>query len=76
VHVFGESDDSVVPAKRTNKTGPKAVAESVEERESAKGNAARVPFSVSETGQYSSGNCLIRFFRQVSCEHGLVMIMG
>ena len=41
MHVSGESDDSVVPAKRTNKTGLTAAAESVEERESTKGNATR-----------------------------------
>jgi hypothetical protein len=41
MHVSGESDDSVVPAKRTNKAGPKAAAESVEERESTEGNVTR-----------------------------------
>ena len=35
-----KSDDSIVPAKRTNKTGTPA-AESVEERGSPKGNVAR-----------------------------------
>jgi len=40
-HVFRESDGFIVPQKRMNKTGPKAVAESVEGRESAKGNVPR-----------------------------------
>ena len=40
MYVVGKSDDSIVPTKRTNKTGTPA-AESVEERGSPKGNAAR-----------------------------------
>ena len=32
VHVFEESDDLIVPTKRTNKAGPTAAAESVEGR--------------------------------------------
>jgi RNA-directed DNA polymerase len=39
MHVSRESDDSIVPEKRANKTGPKAAAESVEGRGSTKGNA-------------------------------------
>jgi RNA-directed DNA polymerase len=39
MYVAGESDDLVVPTKQTNKTGPSAAAESVEERGSTKGNA-------------------------------------
>lgn len=39
MHVLGKSDGFVVPTKRANKAGPLAVAESVEGRESAKGNA-------------------------------------
>ena len=38
MHVRGKSDDSIVPAKRTNKADLSA-AEPVEERESTKGNA-------------------------------------
>ncbi len=38
MHVVGESDDLVVPAKRANKAGPSAAAESVEGRGSTKGN--------------------------------------
>jgi RNA-directed DNA polymerase len=38
----GESDDPVVPAKRTNKVGPLAAAESVEGRGSTKGNVFAV----------------------------------
>ena len=37
MHARGKSDDSIVPAKRANKTGTLA-AEPVEERESPKGN--------------------------------------
>ena len=40
MHAVGKSDDSIVPAKRANKTGTPA-AESVEERGSPKGNVAR-----------------------------------
>ncbi len=40
MHAVGKSDDSIVPAKRANKTGTTA-AESVEERGSPKGNVAR-----------------------------------
>ncbi len=40
MYAVGKSDDSIVPAKRTNKTGTPA-AESVEERGSPKGNADR-----------------------------------
>ena len=39
MHVSGESDRPMVPKKRTNKAGPKAAAESVEERGLTKGNA-------------------------------------
>jgi hypothetical protein len=49
MHVAGESDDLVVPAKRANKTGLKAVAESGEGRGSTKGNVyrdGRVPDTV------------------------------
>ena len=41
MHVFRESDDSIVPEKRANKAGPKAAAEPVEGRGSTKGNIAR-----------------------------------
>jgi len=41
MHVSGESDRPIVPKKRTNKAGPKAAAESVEERGLTKGNATR-----------------------------------
>ena len=41
MHVFRESDDSIVPEKRANKAGPKAAAELVEGRGSTKGNATR-----------------------------------
>ena len=40
MHVTGESDDLVVPEKRANNAGT-PVAESVEERRSAKGNGIR-----------------------------------
>ena len=39
MHVPRESDGPIVPEKRTNKAGPKAVMESVEGREPTKGNA-------------------------------------
>ncbi|MBU4270837.1 MAG: hypothetical protein KKA28_03080, partial [Planctomycetes bacterium] len=42
MHVSGESDRPIVPKKRTNKAGPKAAAESVEERGLTKGNATRI----------------------------------
>ena len=42
MYAVGESDDPIVPAKRANKTGPSAVAESVEGRGSTKGNALAV----------------------------------
>ena len=38
MHVSRESDDLIVPKKRANKAGPKAAAEPVEGRGSAKGN--------------------------------------
>jgi RNA-directed DNA polymerase len=41
MHVSRESDDSIVPEKRANKTGTNAAAESVEGRGSTKGNATR-----------------------------------
>ncbi len=41
MHVSRESDGPIVPQKRTNKTGLKAVAETVEGRGPTKGNAAR-----------------------------------
>jgi hypothetical protein len=41
-HAVGESDDPIVPAKRANKAGPMAAAESVEGRGSTKGNALAV----------------------------------
>ena len=37
-----ESDGLVIPKKRANKAGPKAAAESVEEREPTKGNEMQV----------------------------------
>lgn len=40
-HVSGESDGPIVPKKQTNKVGPTAAAESVEERGPTKGIAAR-----------------------------------
>jgi RNA-directed DNA polymerase len=40
-YVSRESDGPIVPGKRTNKAGPKAVAEPVEGRGSTKGNAQR-----------------------------------
>ena len=52
MHVLGESDGFVVPAKRANKAGLKAAAESVEGREPAKRNAdwtLHVPDSVPGT---------------------------
>ncbi len=51
MHVSRESDDSIVPEKRANKTGSKAVAEFVEGRGSTKGNVTRTllaPDSVPE----------------------------
>ena len=51
MHVLGESDDSIVPAKRANKAGLSAVAESVEGRGSTKGNVlavGRVPDTAPE----------------------------
>ncbi len=39
MHVPRESDDPIVPEKRANNAGPKAAAEPVEGRGSAKGNA-------------------------------------
>jgi hypothetical protein len=41
-HAVGESDDLIVPAKRANKAGLWAAAESVEGRRSTKGNAFAV----------------------------------
>ena len=41
MHVSRESDGPIVPEKRANKAGPRAVAESVEGRESTKGNATQ-----------------------------------
>ena len=41
MHVSRESDGPIVPEKRANKAGPKAVAESVEGRGSTKGNATQ-----------------------------------
>jgi hypothetical protein len=41
-HALGESDDLIVPAKRANKAGPWAAAESVTGRGSTKGNAVAV----------------------------------
>jgi RNA-directed DNA polymerase len=41
MHVTWESDDLIVPEKRTNKVGPKAAAEPVEGRGSTKGNATQ-----------------------------------
>ena len=41
MHAAGESDGLIVPRKQANKTGPTAVAESVEGRGSAKGNTRR-----------------------------------
>ena len=41
-HVSGESDRPIVPKKRANNAGPKAAAESVEERGLTKGNATRI----------------------------------
>jgi len=41
MYVSEESDDLIVPTKRANKAGPRAVAESVEGRRSTKGNARR-----------------------------------
>jgi group II intron reverse transcriptase/maturase len=41
MHASRESDDLIVPEKRTNKAGPTAAAESVEGRGSTKGNATR-----------------------------------
>lgn len=38
MYAAGESDDSILPAKRANNGGPEAPAEPVEGRESAKGN--------------------------------------
>jgi group II intron reverse transcriptase/maturase len=49
MHVAGESDDLVVPAKQANKVGQPAAAESVEGRGSTKGNVfavGRAPDSV------------------------------
>lgn len=41
MHVFRESDGSIVPKNRVNKAGPSAAAESVEGRGPTKENAAR-----------------------------------
>jgi hypothetical protein len=51
-HVAGESDGLIVPRKQANKTGPTAVAESVEGRGPAKGNTRRAVLAPdSEPGQ-------------------------
>ena len=42
MHVLRESDDPIVPEKRMNKAGLKAVAESVEGRGPTKGNEMQV----------------------------------
>ena len=56
MNVFEESDDLVVPAKRANKVGQPATAESVEGRGSSKGtvlHADHVPDTVPEsTGRW------------------------
>jgi group II intron reverse transcriptase/maturase len=56
MHVPGESDGFVVPAKRANKAGPWAAAESVEGREPTKGNADRtLPAPDTEPGKHGIG---------------------
>ncbi len=42
VHVVGESDDLIVPAKQANNVGQPATAESAEGRRSTKGNVFAV----------------------------------
>jgi hypothetical protein len=42
MHVAGESDDLIVPAKRANNVGPKATTEPVEGRGSSKGTVLPV----------------------------------
>jgi hypothetical protein len=65
VHVFEESDDLIVPAKRANKAGPSAVAESVEGRRSREGTVPftdRVPDTVPDsTCRLATGPRLARF---------------
>ena len=54
MYAHGKSDGPIVPAKRMNKTGTPA-AESVEERGSPKGNAARdvlAPDTVPESARH------------------------
>ena len=63
MHAAGESDDLIVPAKRANKAGPWAAAESVEGRGSRKGtvlSADHVPDTAPEpTGRFS-GRATVR----------------
>jgi RNA-directed DNA polymerase len=60
VHVPGESDSSIVPAKRANKAEPSA-AESVEGRELTKGNASHTePAPDAEPGKHGLGVAGIR----------------
>jgi group II intron reverse transcriptase/maturase len=60
MHVLGESDSSIVPAKRANNAGPPA-AESVEGRGLTKGNASRTePAPDAEPGKHGIGVAGIR----------------
>jgi len=50
-YTTGESDDPIVPAKRANNSGTEALAESVEERGSAKGNTFQLTASRTQSRQ-------------------------
>ncbi len=67
MNVFEESDDLIVPAKRANKVGQPATAESVEGRGSREGmglHADHVPDTVPETtGRLAAGPRSARPFR-------------
>jgi hypothetical protein len=59
MHATGESDDLVVPAKRANKSGPLAPAESVEGRGSREGTVLYVDH-VPDTAPDSTGRFGVR----------------
>src|SRR5271157_6229170 len=69
-HVFEESDDLIVPTKRTNKAGPTAAAESVEGRGSREGTVLFVDH-VPDTEPDSTG-CLATGPRPTSSWSGRV----
>src|SRR5271166_3814486 len=69
MHVSRESDGPIVPEKRANNAGPKAAAESVEERGSTKGNAERTLLAPdSEPGKRGIGLRGVREARAL-CRH-------